>query len=289
MRRRLVPVLILIALLPFLPASAGATGGSGPPAARLLVGVVPFYAPEKIHQLYTPFVEYLSRVTGLPWELKVYPDHDSFVREVGAGKVAVAFLGPVPAARVGRRIRIQPLAAAVGPDGRPSYRSVVVTVDPAVKSLRDLDGKDFGYFKGSTAAHLVPLSLLDRAGANLSSIRLVPFPGQDGLVEALLAGTVPAAGIKESLFLKFRSSGLRMVAVSGNLPTFAFYATSSLPAAAGRKIARALLDFSPGTKERDRLAAASWDDEVKYGFVRPPKGFEASVEEMGTLYEKYAR
>jgi ABC-type phosphate/phosphonate transport system substrate-binding protein len=279
--RPLARVLLLLALL--VPCHAAAA------EAPLRLGVVPFFAPEKIWALYTPFIEFLRERTGLPWELKVYPDHDALVGAVCRGEVSVSLLGPAPAARVMERCRVRPLAVALSEEGLPTYTAVIVTTDPAVASLKDLRGKPFGYFKGSTAAHLIPMKMLDEARVPLSEIPLVSFSGQDRIVDALLRRDISGAGIKESLYRKAAAPEFRKVAESGELPNFAFYSSPSLTQAVERKFVSALLSLSPRSNESDRALAAPWDDEVKHGFVLPPKGFLESVTELGKVFRKYGR
>ena len=115
--RMCMPVLILSLLL-FLFSSVHSAD-----VQRL--GIVPFYAPEKIWNLYTPLIEHLNKTTGYRWELKLYHDHDAIVGGICKGEVTVAFLGPVPFGRAQEQCRTWPLLVALGIDGKPDYSSTI--------------------------------------------------------------------------------------------------------------------------------------------------------------------
>lgn len=276
MLRRFLGLSVAFAIL--FASSAGAS-------ERLTLGVVPYYAPEKIWTLFSPFVEYLNRETGYALELKLYPGHDALVEAVSKGELSVAFLGPVPFGRAHRKCAIRPLLVARGDDGGPTYRSVVATTDPAVRTLSDLRGKSFGFFKGSTAAHVVPRRMLEEAGLPDGSYRAVCFKGQDKIVDALLKREIAAAGIKASLFEKFRDSGLVPVAESAPLPNFAFCAAPGLPPRIEAKFRSALLALDPLRNAADRKMMKGWDDEIRHGFLPLPSGYIADAEKLAEAFE----
>src|SRR5512147_497663 len=141
--RKFIPVITLFLLL-FLFSSVHS-------ADIQRLGIVPFYAPEKIWNLYTPLIEHLNKTTGYRWELKLYHDHDAIIGGICKGEIAVAFLGPVPFGRTQEQCRTRPLLVALDSDGKPDYSSIIITSDPSIRSLGDVSGKRFGFFEGSTA------------------------------------------------------------------------------------------------------------------------------------------
>jgi phosphonate transport system substrate-binding protein len=167
-KRILISLVIAQSLTTFLP-TAFPAGGSGektesPTARAFSIGIIPFYSPEQIWRLYAPFIEYLNKTTGTTWELKLYHNHDSIIDALCSGGVSVALLGPVPLGRAHQKCRAAPLVVSLGNDGKPFYRSIIVTGDKTIQSLTDLRGKTFGLFKGSTAAHIIPLQMLKDGG-----------------------------------------------------------------------------------------------------------------------------
>ncbi len=67
-------MLALLLTLAFLPGGPpGAAGATVPSASTTYsIGIIPFYSPEQIRRLYTPFIDHLNKTTGMTWELKLY-------------------------------------------------------------------------------------------------------------------------------------------------------------------------------------------------------------------------
>jgi phosphonate transport system substrate-binding protein len=276
-------VLVGLALATIAPATAPAAETGARPGHVL--AVIPFYAPEKMWQAYTPLVEYLSRATGEPWTLKLVTSHDDMIAAVCAGEVDVAFLGPVPAGRANARCGAVPFIAALGKDGRPVYHAMVLTGDPAVTSFEGLRGKKVGFFRGSTAAHVVPLNMLREAGLAPGSFEEVYVESQDKLMTALLEGKVAGAGIKETLYRKFEKEPLRLLGTSAELPNFAFVALPALPQALRDRLSAALLPLRPKERPADAETMRGWDDEIANGFVSPTPEFLPAVLRLRDMYE----
>ena len=256
------------------------------PPSRYTVGIIPFYSPEKIWLLYTPFIQYLKTATNLPWELKLYPDHDSLIQDLCSDQVGIALLGPVPLARAHQRCDAKPFLVALGKDGKPSYHSVMVTGDPAVTTLGEVRGKKIGFFKGSTAAHIVPMKMLKDAGLGAKDFQPVFFESQDRIITALLTKEVSAAGIKETLFRKFKDEPLRVLKTSAALPNFSFCASPALSAETRDLFISTLIKLRPISQSEDAATTKTWDDEVRNGFMRPTADYLDSVLMLGSVYKE---
>lgn len=278
---RRIALLLCILLLPHIAAAE-----TPPKASPYTIAVIPFYSPEKIWLLYTPFIQYLKATTGQPWELKLYPDHDSLINELCADQVGIALLGPVPMARVNKQCGAKPFLAALSKEGKPSYHSVILTGDPAVTELTKVKGRTIGFFKGSTAAHIVPMKMLKDAGVGAGSFQAVFLESQDRIMTALLSKDISAAGVKETLYRKFKNESLRVLKQSDALPNFGFTASPRLPAAVRELFASTLLKLQPSSNARDAETTRSWDDEIKNGFVSPNDEYLTSVTRLNSVYQE---
>lgn len=281
-----LPMTLSLFILLLLPRAGIAETTAPPPVEKeseYTVTVIPFYSPEKIWTLYAPFVDFLRESTGKPWELKLYATHDKLIEGLCSGKVSLALLGPVPLGRVMEKCGAEPVAVALGKDGKPFYRSVVVTGEPGINSLEGLRGKKIGLFKGSTAAHILPRQLLREAGLKKGDIEPVFYESQDHIVNALLAHQVAGAGLKEGLFKKFQGDNLRLLKASEPLPNFAFAAAPGLAGATRSLFTEALLKLHPAASEADAKRTASWDDEVRNGFIAPTATFRTAIKEIVNL------
>jgi len=289
MRTLWTAVITTVALL--LPLTAAAAGTPGTPASgkkanEYAITVIPYYSPEKLWTRFAPFVDHLKKETGLPWELKLYHDHETLLNGLCSGEVSLALLGPVPLGRAMKRCGVDIVAVPVGKDGKPVYRSIIITSDPAVTTLGGLRQKRFALFKGSTAAHVVPLKMLRDAGLTEGDIVPVLLESQDHIINALLSRDVAAAGVKEALYRKFEGDPLRVLKTSDPLPNFAFAAAPGLNDRTRKRFADALLKLRPQTYPKDRELVQDWDDEIKNGFIIPPADFRAAVLNMLAAYEE---
>jgi len=248
--------------------------------------VTPFYTPEKIWTFYSPFIDYLNKTTGDTWELKLYQNHEALINDICSGKLSLALLGPVPLGRVNAKCGVKPLLVALGNDGKPSYHSVILTNDPTVKSLSGLKNKEFGFLKGSTAAHILPAKMLGDAGVGMPDVRPVYMESQDRLISALMSGNVKAAGVKENLAARFIKKGLTIVATSPPLPNFALSAPTSLPASVRQHLVSTLVHLKPLNNSKDAKTVKSWDDEIKHGFMRPDKEYLPSVMKVLEIFRE---
>jgi ABC-type phosphate/phosphonate transport system substrate-binding protein len=251
-----------------------------PPTRTRRLAVVPFFSPELMWRLYAPLVDHLSRETGETWTLVLPASHAAFDDAVCGGTVDVALVGPAPLARLNRRCALLPFLVALGPDGRADYHSMLVTASPEVTSVAALRGKRIAFFKGSTAAHVVPAKLLADAGLGPGSYQPLFLESQDRVMTAVLTGKAAGGGVKSALYRRFAGEpSLRLLQTSGALPNFAFGALPATPKAVRERVSAALLRLHPRESPVDAGRVKDWGDEIKNGFVTPPPGFlDAALE-----------
>jgi ABC-type phosphate/phosphonate transport system substrate-binding protein len=197
----------------------------------------------------------------------------------------VTLLGPVPLGRVNRACGVLPFLVPRGKDGKPAYRSMLLSSDPAVVKVADLRGKKVGLFKGSTAAHIIPLKMLNDAGLGPGTFVPVFFESQDRIMTALLSREVSGAGVKEALFRRFEKDPVHLLQASDPLPNFAFAALPSQPPALRARLVAALLKVRPLEDTAAAAIVKGWDDEIKNGFVVPPPDFLPAVLGVYDVYE----
>jgi phosphonate transport system substrate-binding protein len=263
--------------------SSGVASPAAPTGLRYTVAVIPFYSPEKIWTLYAPFINYLNKSTGLAWELKLYQNHDVLIDDLCADRISIALVGPVPLSRAHDRCARRPAVVALGSDGEPFYRSILLSGDPEVSNLTDLRGKKVAFFKGSTAAHILPAKMLRDAGLRAGSFQAVFYESQDRIMTALLTNEVSAAGVKETLYRKFKNEPLRVLQVSELLPNFSFTVSASLPRPVREQFIESLLKLKPGQDAGDAAIVTDWDDEIRNGFILPGKDYLPSVLRLLTI------
>lgn len=268
--RLLLLLQVALLLAPCLPQAAE----EAPKAPTRTLAVVPFYAPEVMWQLNAPLVEYLSRRTGEPWTLLLPASHEALDEAVCSGQVDVALLGPIPLARLNRRCGVLPFLVPLTREGTPVYHSVLLTASPEITDVAGVRGKEVAFFKGSTAAHVLPVKMLADAGLEPGDYRPLFLESQDRVMAALLAGKASAGGVKSALYRRFQKEpALRVLATSQPLPNFSFCTLPSTPPTMRKRFADALLLLAPRQRPRDARRVEGWDDELRNGFAVPPPGF----------------
>lgn len=251
------------------------------------IGIVPFYAPEKIWRLYSPFVDYLNKTTDIKWELKLFKNHEAIIKGICSDEVSIALLGPVPLGRVYEMCGARALLVALGEDGNPHYRSVILTWNPHIKSLKDIKGKPFAFFKNSTAAYVLPRKMLHDEGIDIKDIKPVFYNGQDDIINALLKQEVAAGGVKELLYERFKAFNLRVLKASEPIPNFAFCASPNINKQVAEKFMTSLLKLKPMTNKRDKNIVKDWHDVIRHGFILPPDNYLKDVLKLQEWDKKY--
>lgn len=179
------------------------------------------------------------------------------------------------------------LLVALGKDGNAHYRSIIITSNPRIKSLEDIKGKPFAFFKNSTAAYVLPRKMLAEGGISMGDIKPVFYSGQDDIIKALLNQEVAAGGVKESLYEKFKSFNLKALKASEPLPNFAFCASPNISRKISEKFANSLLKLKPITSKKDKNIVKGWDDEIRHGFVLPSDNYLKDVLKLQKWDKKY--
>ncbi len=251
------------------------------------IGIVPFYSPEKIWSSYKPLIDYLNKTTDINWELKFFKNHEAIIKGICLDEVSIAFLGPVPLGRAYEMCSVKVLLVALGKDGNAHYRSIIITSNPRIKSLEDIKGKPFAFFKNSTAAYVLPRKMLEEGGISMGDIKPVFYSGQDDIIKALLNQEVASGGVKESLYEKFKSFNLKALKASDPLPNFAFCASPNISRKISEKFANSLLKLKPITSKKDKNIVKGWDDEIRHGFVLPSDNYLKDVLKLQEWDKKY--
>jgi len=260
---RSFPSLLALALV--LPA---ATGGQEPDdGTPLRLGVVSFYNPRSMYVKYQPLVDYLTEQTGEPWELAVSASYQEAVDELCAGRVALAYLGPLSYVRAHARCDAEPLLR-LRTRGRDVFHSdVLVRSDSPFEKLEDLAGHRVGFGDAlSTSSHLVPRDMLRAAGLEPGRDVACRYFGQhERAARAVLMGEVEACGVRDVIGELFLHRGLRRLARSGPIPAYPWVVPPDSSPAEREALSSALLGF-PGAAQ-PRRDEERWDLELTGGFA----------------------
>lgn len=255
---------------------------------KVTLGVLPFYSYEKLVIFYKPFVDYLTKTTGLKWEFVYYSNYDDLIVNLCKGEIDIAYIGPLPFARAYRDCKVKPLLTVLNEEGKASFRAVIFTANKAINSLQDLKGKRFGFgSRTSTAAYVIPRKMLEDSGVDKKDIEPVYFRNHDDIIKAVLTGKIDAGAIREPVFEQYKNPSIRVIATSKELPNFVFVSSPKTKQSIQERFTKTLLSLKPQSKTSDRELVSNWDPELRQGFVRVPKDYVEVTRQLLELYHRY--
>jgi len=231
---------------------------------------ISLYHPIVMYQKYQPLMDYLSKNTPYNFELKLNRDYRNIIGYLRRKEVQLALLGGSTYVLAQEKIDIVPILKPLGEDGKPFYRSVIVTQAKNVnlKSLSDLRDKSVAFPSSfSTSGFLVPVYYLYAdAGLSLKDLlRYENFRYHDTVAREVLRGTFDAGVVIDGVAKQFESCGLKTVWTSPPIPGLPIVVRADADPDLVDSVKKALLSLDYGNSEH-RSIMSQWDAELRYGF-----------------------
>jgi phosphonate transport system substrate-binding protein len=173
---------------------------------------------------------------------------------------------------------VRPLNAG----GKSTYQCyIIVRKDSPVRTIADLKGKSMAFGASrSTTGSLIPNYMLFSEGVTADHLKTTKyFRNHEEVAKAVLKGIFDAGAVKDVVAWKYRSQGLRAIAMSEELPNAPIAAGPSLPKDAEAALTKALLSIT-GNDPDGRADLSGLGPELRHGFVR------ARGEDYDFLYRK---
>ncbi len=186
LRTRLLPLsLMLLPLLVFAES----------PVIPLIVGVVPEFTSLQINKDWTPFLERLSRDSGVPLKLRTYRRIHDFEADILKGEPDFVFMHPYHQVMARRAAGYVPLVR----DSKPLTGILLVRRDSPVKTVKDLAGEKLAFPAPSAfGASLYMRALL----AEQEGVKIKPVyvKTHSNVLRQIILGVMPAGGTIRSAF-----------------------------------------------------------------------------------------
>lgn len=227
-------------------------------------------SPQEDSRQYLPFLRYLEEATGFRFELRFTPANSSIIDELGTGAVHLAALGAVSYIHGREKYGITNLVRGLNQENRAQYQSMIV-VNPAssIKSVSDLVNKRFAFGDiESTQGHLIPRIVLQVHGIAFDKLAFHEYTGSHkNCAEAVISFKFDACGMQDTMAKEMENQHLlKILYVSKYYPSSGIAANQSLSSSTIEKVKRALIDFNPQGKYKDKLYHWS-QTEMPNGFV----------------------
>lgn len=172
---------VVLAMLLFgaaLPVSAGK-------GKIYTFAVMPFAPPVTLHAQWTPFVESLSRETGLKFRLKLYDKVAEFERDIWSGGPDFIFSSPIQAIVAHQSCRYRPLVRG----GKNVSIGLFVRKDSPIKSVDELTGKKISFVGNKNICSVYVRHLLANHKAKLSYTNEYAGSTKNVIINVLLGKT----------------------------------------------------------------------------------------------------
>lgn len=176
----------------------------------LKVGLIPNENHAEMLSINEPLKEYLQAELDMEVELFVAADYVGVIEAMNAGRLDIAYYGPLTYVLASDKLGAIPLVKAEV-KGSPTYHSIIITrKDSGVETADDLKGQIFAFGDpASTSSHLMPNAMLRQEGINPDTDLDVVFTGgHDAVAMAVFSGDAAAGGMNENNYYNLINQGI---------------------------------------------------------------------------------
>ncbi len=172
--------------------------------STLKIGVIPYDAPSKLKEEYTPFSSYLGAKTGKSPQLFVAQDYVGVAQALQADQIDCAYLNPLSYVLFVQRLKNSPehLIPIAMPEVHGSlyyYGAIITRKDTGIRTIAQLKGKKMAFSEPtSTSGYLYPFTYLRAHGIDPKhDLGQTVFAGTPAVIPAILNHTVDAGAVFE--------------------------------------------------------------------------------------------
>ena len=223
---------------------------------QLILGIHPYKSPSILINKYQPLAKYLSKKLSVPVEIKISKDYESHINSIGNNEFDIAYVGPASYVKLTEQFGKKTILARQTIKGKASFKgAIIVGKDCKVKELADLQKKRFAFGDAaSTMSHLVPRYMLIKAGISIKDLKQHRFYGShDNVALAVLAGDADAGAVKEAVYYKYKTRGLRVLKFTPDISEHLFVATSKLKKELIKDIQHILLNMNANNELEKKI------------------------------------
>lgn len=213
---------------------------------------------------FQPLMDFLSKKTGSPFELKPVKDYQAVVEGFKSGEFEAGIIGSGVGGAAVRDIGAVPVARPVV-KGVSTYRGYVIArKDSGIKKIEDFKGKSFDFGrKGNSAGHLYPLSLLKEMKLDHDTFfsKIEHTPKHEVVISKVLNKEVAGGSVKDASFEKLKKEDPRIakelvvLSKSETFPDTTHFFRKGADAALVKAARKALLGIEKDPDGKAALAA----------------------------------
>jgi phosphonate transport system substrate-binding protein len=251
---------------------AGLTGPTAHAAQVVRFAPLPLEHHKIVQEQFQGLADYLEEAAGVEIEWVRFTDNASIVAAFCAGRVDLAYLGPVPYVILSRDCpQARPLACVRDADGAAAYTCSLVVFGDSGLTLEGLKGVSFGLTQPySTCGYLASSEMLATVGLTLDrdGNRFSYAGNHSEAALGVARGKYDVAGIKTSIAARYSHLNLNVIATSPPYPGFSLVANAAtLDPGTLDRLQQALLRLDPATYPDLVERTKTWGDPVRNGTV----------------------
>lgn len=270
--KTVIPRIFLFFIIGWFILSLSALASAEDPPEKPIVyfGLIPLYTPPLMYERFQPLMDYLSRTTPYRFKMRLTKDYKGIISLLQEGKIDIALLGGASYVAARDKIELIPILKSLNPDGKPLYRSIIITrEDKTINNLSDLKGKSFAFAsRWSTSGAAAPLYYLYKNGIGLKGLSMYfHLRYHDSVVREILKGNYDAGAVIDTIAYSYKDKGLKFVFISEPIPDLTIVIRKGVPQAIIDSVRNALLNINPDNPVYMEMLK-EWGEEVRYGFTQ---------------------
>ncbi len=235
-------------------------------AETLYFAPLPMEQPEEVVKQFKPMLSYLERQLGVSIEIRFASSYEDVLAKFQKGEVDFAYLGPLPYVTLRDKFdQAVPVVHFLEKSGKPSYTCAVISAGNPLGS--GVKGKKIALTQAlSTCGYLSTDGLLHKAGSSLEQNKYRYLGKHDAVAEAVASGEYDFGGIKTSIARNYEHLGVKVLAETAPIPSFALIAN-------GKKLSSSRVESIRGALSRlkpegaDKSLMSDWGANVRFGSV----------------------
>jgi phosphonate transport system substrate-binding protein len=232
------------------------------------IGVVSRFAPNIIYRLYQPIMDYLNAHSENHHELALSESYQDAARSLQMGEVQASFLGAWMCHQLPEDSGLIPVAMPVNAQGFSRFHVVLITAqDSPIHSMADLKGRRIAVPSDQAfSGNWLQNHGLKTAGLAVGDLdTLQHFQHHETVVWQVLRGNFQAGVVKENLAQRYRSRGLRTVALSPAIAGPPLVVSENNQNEEVQELVQLLLALDRNNAQ-DLALMKSWTPEFAFGF-----------------------
>lgn len=219
-------------------------------------GVTPYMGESSIRKGFQPVMDYLSKETGLRFELVVVSDYTQLAQRMKLGEIDIGAFSPFAYLDGVKTADVRIFASHIADGGKPSYNGLIIArKDSGIAKLENLKGKSFAFVDPKSASGFIyPRAILISKGINPSDFfsRTAFLGNHENVLKAVLekgvdAGAVYSTALKLGEDKKLPVDKLWVIAKTDPIPYDAYTVRKEVPDETVKKIQKAMLQLDRRT------------------------------------------